>query len=69
MSIEQGEHIARLARPTLLEACYQGSVTATAGQTFAIETSPAGEELLSLTVPSGKVYLVSVRVEYVESDA
>lgn len=68
MAIEAGAKIARLARPTLVDNCYQGIVTVTAGQDFKIETSPGGEELLALTVPAGKVYVVSVRVEYVEAD-
>ncbi len=70
MSIEQGARITYLHRPPRsLDRTYEGATEVTAGQSFTIETSPAGEELLSLTVPSGKVYMVSVRVEYVESDA
>jgi len=69
MAIMKGAMIARLARPSLLENCYQGTVTVTAGQEFKIETSPAGEELLALTVPAGKVYTVSVRVEYTTDEA
>lgn len=68
MSITKGEKIARLARPPGHENFYQGIVTATAGQDFKIETSPGGEEFLEITVPAGKVYTISVRVEYEITD-
>ena len=68
MSITKGAKISRLARPPVLENCYQGIVTATAGQDFKIETSPGGDEFLELTVPVGKVYTISVRVEYEITD-
>jgi len=64
----KGAMIARLARPSTSQNCYQGTVTATAGQEFKIETSPGGDELLELTVPAGKVYKISIRVEYSVGD-
>ena len=68
MAITRDTRIARLARPPRLDNCYQGTVTATAGQEFKIELSPQGEDVLELTVPAGKVYTILVRVEYVVTD-
>ena len=42
--------------------------TAATGQTVKIETSPLGEEILSETVPVGKVWAVHVGVYIEESD-
>jgi len=69
MAIVQGTRIASLARPPKSDNTYQGTVTATAGQDFKIETSPRGEDMLELTVPAGKIYTIMVRVDYVVSDA
>ena len=69
MAITKQTKIARLARPTTSENCYSGIVAVAAGETFKIETSPGGEDILTLTVPAGKVYQISVRVEYTVEDA
>jgi len=37
-----------------------------AGKTFKVETSPEGVELLSETVPAGKLWKVTLRVDVVE---
>ena len=40
----------------------------TAGKTLAIETSPAGDEILSEVVPAGKTWSVSIIVDITETD-
>ena len=72
MPLINGEMISKLSRPPRAGAassCYQGSVSMVAGQELKLETSPAGEELLSVTCPSGKTWLVRVRVDIKVSDA
>ena len=64
MAIVEGVRIAALSRPVKTDKFYQGVVEVTAGQSFKIETSPGGDELLDITVPAGMTYTVSVRVEY-----
>jgi len=44
-----------------------GTVTASAGQSLKIETSPRGEELLDAEVPAGKSWTVTVNVYIVET--
>lgn len=68
MTINSSKEIARLARPATADRSYQGAVSMAAGQEFKIETSPDGEELLVITVPAGKVWLVAVRVDIDEAD-
>lgn len=43
--------------------------TMAAGKTLKIETVPLGEEILSVEVPAGKAWAVSVIVNIVETDA
>ena len=69
MIISKGASIAKMERPSTVNDCYQGAVTLTAGQSFKIETSPGGEELLTITCPEDKVWRLSVRVEYKEENA
>ena len=70
MPMMNSTRMARLARPVASTGtCYQGVVTVTAGQTFKIETAPGGDDLLEIVVPAGKVYTVSLRVEYEVADA
>lgn len=69
MTITKDTSIAHMARPTTVNDCYQGYVVLTAGQAFKVETSPDGEELLEITCPVGKVWVLSVRVEYKEENA
>ena len=69
MSITKNKSIAKMERPSTVNDCYQGAVLLTAGQSFKIETSPGGAELLEITCPEGKVWLASVRVEYKEENA
>jgi hypothetical protein len=39
-----------------------------AGKTLKVETSPNGEDVLDITVPSGKVWEVSVTISIKETD-
>ena len=43
--------------------------TVAAGKKLSIETSPRGEEMLSETVPQGKVWEVQIVVDIIETDA
>ena len=45
-----------------------GGIEVTSGQTLKIESSPAGEEVLSAEVPAGKKWTVYVKVDIQESD-
>ncbi len=63
MSITSSTNIARLARPSTADVDYEGSVSMVAGQLFKIETSPAGAELLAVTVPVGEAWTLLVRVD------
>ena len=47
---------------------YYGSeeVSMAAGKTIRVETSPAGEEILDMTVPEGKAWSVSVTISIAE---
>ena len=64
--------ISKMARPPRAGAnssSYQGVVSMAAGQELKLETSPAGEELLAITCPEGKVWFVRVRVDLQIDDA
>ena len=66
MPLINGTAISKMARPPRSGAnssSYQGAVSMVAGQELKLETSPDGEELLSLTCPEGKVWRVSVRID------
>ena len=52
-----------------LEKVGNTEFAATAGQTVTIETAPSGLEILSDTVPAGKVWEVHVSIYIEESDA
>ena len=39
-----------------------------AGKSLKIETSPAGEEILNVTVPAGKSWAVAMQIVVVESN-
>ena len=41
----------------------------TAGKTLTIETSPQGEDILSVEVPDGKAWNVQMNVQITETDA
>ncbi len=72
MPLLNGVDIAKMARPPRPSAysnSYQGVVSMVAGQEIKLETSPDGEELLSITCPEGKVWSVSVRVDLAIDDA
>jgi hypothetical protein len=68
--IQKGLVIAHLARPPAFATyTYAGTkITVAAGQTIKIETSPAGEELLEITVPAGKVWTISTRLDVFEEE-
>ncbi len=72
MPLLKGTDISRMARPprpSAKSSSYQGVVSMVAGQEIKLETSPDGEELLSLTCPDGKVWRVAVRVDLAIDDA
>ena len=69
MTIAEDAYIARMARPSIVDKTYQGTVDMVAGQEFKVETSPAGEELLTITCPTAQTWLVNVRVDVVASSA
>ncbi len=72
MPVLNGVDIAKMARPPRPGAnrsCYQGVASMVAGQGLKLETTPDGEELLSITCPEGKVWSVSVRVDLAIDDA
>lgn len=48
---------------------YTGTFTATAGQKLRLRTTAGGEKYIDDTVPSGKVWSVSVHITVTESDA
>jgi|TARA_Y100000310_G_scaffold44408_1_gene41473 hypothetical protein len=52
-----------------LEKSGNTEFSAAAGKTVKIETSPGGEDILSATVPAGKVWAAHVTVYIEESDA
>lgn len=45
------------------------TVEVTAGKSLVIETSPAGTEVLSEEVPTGKVWTATIKVDIIETDA
>lgn len=45
------------------------TIAVAAGQTLKVETSPDGEEVLEVTCPAGKAWLVSIVVDITETDA
>ena len=66
MLLINGETIAKLARPTTADQCYQGSTTLEAGETLEVKNSG---DLLEITCPVGKAWFVRIRVDITESDA
>jgi len=46
----------------------QGSYSITAGKNLNIETSPNGEEILSVECPAGKSWEVTITIGIVETD-
>jgi hypothetical protein len=56
-------------RPAMRVLTGRQVLGASAGQVLKIETSPDGEEILDETVPAGKSWEVTVRVDIVETDA
>jgi len=61
------EHVSNLpARSVYVGA---QSVTVSAGQTFKIESSPGGVEVLDVEIPAGKTWTVEVMVNISESEA
>jgi len=45
-----------------------GTVALVAGKTLKIETSPAGEEILTAVVPAGKVWSITIVIDVTETD-
>ena len=66
MPLRSSTVIAKMARPTTADQCYQGVITLVADETFEIKN---GEDLLEITCPVGKVWFIRVRVDVMESDA
>jgi len=52
-----------------LQKSAAGVFVVPAGKTLKIETSPQGDEILSATVPKGKVWSVSIVIDISETDA
>ena len=66
MPLLSSTDIAKMARPTTADQCYQGVVTLVAGETLEVKN---GEDLLEITCPVGRVWFIRVRVDIMESDA
>jgi len=47
----------------------RGVYSATTGKSLKIETSPGGEDILDVEVPTGKVWEISISLSITESDA
>lgn len=45
-----------------------GGIAVEAGKTLTIESSPGGEDILSVEVPTGKRWIVYIKVDIQESD-
>ena len=45
-----------------------GTVALAAGKTLKVETSPAGEEILTAVVPAGKVWSITIVIDITETD-
>jgi len=55
--------------PAVLRVGHQDGIEVAAGQTFKIEVSPDGSEILAAACPAGKRWVGRVIVEFTEMDA
>lgn len=55
--------------PASVKKAGQGRYIVTPEQSFKIESSPQGEDILEVSPPAGKQWAITVRVNIEESDA